>query len=655
MLKLGSKQKILSSLVIIMVICVLASLTACTSSSELKVGHYPQEIEQGNWMHVPNLIDVDMEAVSVSALYPDGSSVPTRDRKGQQKEFDVNTNMLFLSVTGEYTIIYEYDGKSLNIKFTSVKDVSAPHFVSNTKYTVVDGKNYLALNENVYTNEVFRFDDIMFDDPSGLDYDVCYQYKYQRVISEENGDEVLSEPYEYYQDDSKRFIPDEGGTYKITVPVRDLLGNSAEYYYYFNVIEKFIDADVYDIVSKEYRVCDSDTGNYSNDSGFGLTTGGSVIVAEFDNEKYVEQKVMCLGGIEGGWGDSTDVVSIENVDGRYALKAKYNGIYSPHFMLQIDFFDALEKGTFKNLYITYKFIKAEGSNKSNSINYSALPAQVYAIPYSLNSDIASYIYSDSETQTSAYTFILNNNEWATAKISADKLFRSNDTHLGGLKLCVSGEIYIEKIWVSDYVFTDENFDTEFSNVIMDFDEKGYIYQVEKGSYASTPSVSILSGQDVPAANEMPNNVLNGKGASEGALLIESMNSVDRYASAKINLFKSFSTTDYKYVNFRIYYDSSINNSDETEFFLVFYTEGGVITDENYNKHYYHFITDISTDKLEISDNVISTPVYGRNVEKRWIDVRVDSKMFNFGEDGDVNCLNVVVCGKVYIDKIWLDN
>lgn len=641
---------------LILIICLLGLICLNACSCDLKVGIVPESLEQGSWVHVPDLVGVNMDDVEIYVLYPDGNEVPTRDSRNGKKEFDLNTNMLFLSEVGEYTIVYGYNDKTLNVKILSTKDVSPPHFTQNATYNIVDEKNYLVFKNKVYSGEVFRFDDVVLEDPSGLDYSVCYRYVYQRVVSENGETEILSEPYEYYQEDSRRFIPDQAGTYKITLPARDLLGNRAEYYYYFNVAEKFTEADVFNADSGQYRICDPYSGDFDASSPYGESKDSAVIIAKFNKEKYAEQMVEGVGGIDGGWGDSTDDISIVEVDGRYALKAKYNGVYSPHFLLRIDFFKALNKGSFKNLYISYKFVKAEGYNKSGAINYSTLSAQVYAIPYSLESDIGAYIYSDNVRQTDAYTFILDSGAWKVATIDANKLFADTDSELAGLKLCVSGEIYIDKIWVSDVEFKDEPEDTEFDKVIMDFDEQGYMERVEKGSYFATPSASIISGTQMPSANVFPDSALNGKSGSGGALCVESMNSTDIYAGVKIKLFNSFSTTEYKYVNFRIYYDAKIKGGTNVEPFLVFYTEGGTITEEHAGKHYYHFVTGVETDDLVISPSgTINTPVYGNEIEKLWIDVRVDSKIFNFGEDGDVSCLDIVVCGKVHIDKIWLDN
>ena len=537
------------------------AVSACACGQEARVGVYVDEVECGKYYRVPDLIGT--EAAKISVKSPKNKSVRLK------------SGSFLLEDEGVYTVTYEYEGGSKEIKIKATPDVSAPYLTTDFTVTVSEQQDvrYLVASANM-------------EDPAGVDYTTAHgkpaSFDYRFYYEDE------TEPLEKVG--TMQIVAEREGTYKIVLPAKDNLGNYVEYTKTYEVVDKFVDTDL-----------------------------AQNVIADFNDEGYLQYLVGT-----SAWGDYSDEFSITDEypqssagSNDKVLYARSNGKYSPHYCMKYEFFEEIPLEEVKYVYMRYCTVQATGINDAGTLDFADIPMMLYALPYTL-SDAATgnFLIND------AYSLAVQNGIWTTARIPVSYLLTDRDTALKGMKFATSTELYIDEIWYDNEEFVDANKET---NVLADFDEAQYLYQVSPCSLGDSPGLALeLSGY--PEAE-----------AGSGALKIYSTSYKTRSAAANIQLFESVSAKEHPYVYFRIYFDGRITGTLAMQPQLVFM---------------WHKLTDF------YDENIFDHTIDDYNASEYyelWKTVKIPSKIFAGGDsEGTFNVISVLVRGTVYIDKIWVD-
>ena len=468
---------------IAIVTTLMLAVSACACGQETRVGVHVDEVECGKYYRVPDLVGAEATKVSV--------------KSPRNKNVRVSAGSFQMAEEGVYTITYEYEGGSKEIKVKATSDVSAPYLTSDLSVSVSEqqGVRYLVASANM-------------EDPAGIDY------------TEANGKPASFDYRFYYEDETVELEKtgdmqakaDRAGTYTVVLPAKDTKGNYVEYTKTIVVTDKFVD-----------------------------TTLADGMIADFDEEGYLQYI-----SSTAAWGDITDKFDITDEyptsdgSGNKVLYARSNGRYSPHYLMKYEFYEEIPLDEVKYVYMRYCTVKATGMNDAGTVDFASIPMMLYALPYSLNDGS-----TDSFLVNDPYMFTVQDGVWTTARIPVSYLITNRDTSLKGLKFATSCELYIDEIWYDNEEFVDDN---KEANVLADFDEKGYLYQARPGNIGDAPGLDLmLSGY--PDAEE-----------GSGALKIYSTSWRTRSANVNIQLFDSVSVQEHPYVYFRIYFDGRIPGS-----------------------------------------------------------------------------------------------
>jgi len=551
---------------LLLMLITLLSLTGCGVSE--KLGVYAPTVECGKYYRIPDLVGVKDE-VKYFVLDPDGKKVQVRSGSFQMMK------------VGGYTITYEYGGKSKTYTVECTPDVSAPVMtepleVYNIYYV---GETYMP-----YGGELF--------DPSELDYTVCYKYSYYY----EDETEPLKKVLDIDGNETNDLYIDRAGKYKIVVPAKDMVGNVTEFVYSFTAVEIFNDT----------TLTDKQIANFNHDGYLQYISSSNV------------------------WGDAPDdfVITSDYPDAptnteNKVLKAASPGKYSPYYDFKYQFMTEVAVSDIKYVFIRFCAVRKTGYNTAGTTDFSSYPFMLYSVPYS---NLDSQIAKDLITDGVGYSFALADGAWSVARIPVSYLLSEGEETLKGIHLCTSATLYIDEIWYSNEDFTDVNLQTD---VVADFDEYEYLFQVSKNKMGDTPAITVLS-EGYPKATE-------GNGVLKVSTTSPTANS-----AVDIKLFKRVNVKDYKYVNFRVYYDGRIDGSLVIKTKLVFmYHE---LKDFYNEKIYLHYVTDTNAG----------------NYQALWTDITVPSSIFvkhdgDYALEEEFDTLSFLFQGTVYIDKIWLSN
>lgn len=529
------------------------------SGGKAEVGIYATQVECGKYLRIPELVGVNAEGVEVKVTDPSG------------KKVKITRNSILLENEGDYKIEYEYKGGNKSIVIKCTPDVSAPYM-----------ENRFNIKKVYNVGDVCAPDGGDLVDPSGVD----------KAVSGIRHLEF------YYEDETEPFttgtscLIEKKGKYTVKVPAIDTLGNSTKYEYTFIATEPFSDMDL--------------PQNY---------------IADFNEEGYLD-----LLGSSGLWGDYTDEFEItddypeadsESTNKVLFAQADSNG---PHYLVKMDFLNEIDVSEVKYIYVRFLMEERTGWNASGTFNYADFAPRLYGIPYSLSdARITNYLEPTDGSGSNAFFFTFTVGQWGIARIPVSKLLVDGETTLKGMKLGTCGNLYIDEIWYDNEEFVDENVEP---GVLVDFDEEGWLYQVQNANIGDAPSVSLmLDGYP----EETENN---------GVLKIASV-SLNSTAGAQINLLDTINVNEHKNVHFRIYYDGRVEGVLQIKSKVVF--QNSALENHNDELLFSHVISESNASQYQ----------------QRWKEISVPSTVFA-GYGDTFNSISVLVEGQLYIDKIWVD-
>lgn len=568
---------ILSCLFVLSCCC----LVACSDNSG-KIAVYDASVECGKFVKVPEMT---------------GEDVKVEVKSPSKKKVTITRDGFQLTEVGNYTINYKYGNKSKSITIKCTEDVSYPYLYKGigvqTKGEFFVGTYYTA--------------DAYLLDPSGICTETTFDkngnelpgsYDYRFYFEDE------TEPIERVEGSKRTFLIEKEGRYKVVLPAKDNLNNYHEYVFYFDAVIDYVDSDLVD-----------ENGNYISE-----------VIADFDDEGYLDSLTTSIE-----WGDRTENFYIQNtadlgiVDGepKDVLRAYPNESYSEHFVMTYEFFKPIPKDDVK-----YVFIKFYGKQRKTAEDNPNLPAydyalQLYATPFSIPD---SYLFEYLET--GAFNCGAKDREWTIVKIPVDKLLYGSDTELKGIKFCVTGEICIEKIWISDYEFVDN--DKLSNSIICDFDESDYFYQVTSYSRGDGANITHYTANDV---KELGNkDQIDADNTNGGVIAISSKGASNKSAWVNISLGQDIVANKNTKIVFRVYYVPRLYGRIFSN--LIFNRDGLTTHDGTENQY------------LQVIKNDDNASKY----YERWTEFTLDSTIFA-EENQTFNTIGLLVEGLVYIDQI----
>lgn len=568
-------KKLTKNVLIIMAMTVFG-LLFCSCGGKPTIGVYPQTVEQGMYLALPEVLNV--KEYEVSAKKPNGKSVR------------VSNNRVLMEELGDYTFTYTYSGKEKSIKVKCVQDKTGPYI---SKDISLDSVYYMG-------EEVYPFG-LLLKDPSGF---VDYEWEYY----------FEDETVKLNQDGTDSIFPDRAGNYKLILRSWDRYGNESLFEYSFKVEELFIDEDIVETVNDELQ--------------YKTRADGTVLLADFDNIGYANNYISS----GDTWGTATKSFSIvnESIEGvdKQVLRGEPYKRGTEHFILNYEFFKPFTPVKQNNkpsgyFYIRYKIAQRLTEEETIGMpSYDYLP-QIYGVPIKLpGSMLMNYI----EYGNDSFNFNPKDSVWSVARIPVSYFCYNGETTLNGIRLCICGEIYLDEIWYDQSEFKDTN---KQSNVLMDFDEEEYLYQIGAGNIGDPAYTEILTSEELA---DIDQDVVDVVGHDSGMLLIASKDQRYRWATAIIKLFDEVVASENTKIQFTIYYDGRIDDEVYSNLIIM-------------NKDLKNFKDD------SIYDNPIDSS-NGYQFFEKWATITVDSLIFaKEGERFDE--IMIQLEGKLYIDEIVL--
>lgn len=606
-------KKVLLIFPILLLLISAAGLSACGKNTY--IGICPNEIEYGQYFYVPDLFEgngtlIARRNYSITLTTPSGDEID---------DFisDYPAGMYLLKEIGDYKYDYYYNGKNYSLTVTCTEDKSAPYL-----------KNELSLEDVYYRGSYFKIVGGEFTDPSKLNNNVCNDITYwfcsKTVSASEMENDLNRETHRF--DDNEKYINVTGdldtsdgeeklllkylGRYVVVMPAQDRKGNKTDYIYHFDTVSKYYDENL----------CEADE--------YGLTFSykdGNNVLMEFSESGYTQYTDSVYG-----WGDATNKISCIEKDGYSVLYATPTRRLSPHFILRIRFFDSVPTEQIKYVYFRYRVDQLKGSSDDGRTNYDDYSEMLYGVPYNYPNDaLGDYLYSNDKIESNAYPFLCVSGSWQYARVPVEKFLYKNENALSGVKLCVTGEIYIDRIWFGNEDFNDSD---RADGVLCDFGEEEYVYQVSKSVIGDGANVSVISADKLSKYN-VPNENLE----DDGVLLVSSISSTARSACVDIELFEEVNASTGKYICFKIYYDGRIKDGNKYKFYdQLLIQRAGIVNYEDANL----FVEVVKSENVD-------------EYREIWKTVKIPSTVF--ADDGEnFDKISLLVLGSVYIDSIWVE-
>ena len=606
-------KKVLLIFPILLLLISAAGLSACGKNTY--IGICPNEIEYGQYFYVPDLFEgngtlIARRNYSITLTTPSGDEID---------DFisDYPAGMYLLKEIGDYKYDYYYNGKNYSLTVTCTEDKSAPYL-----------KNELSLEDVYYRGSYFKIVGGEFTDPSKLNDNVCNDITYwfcsKTVSASEMENDLNRETHRF--DDNEKYINVTGdldtsdgeeklllkylGRYVVVMPAQDRKGNKTDYIYHFDTVSKYYDENL----------CEADE--------YGLTFSykdGNNVLMEFSESGYTQYTDSVYG-----WGDATNKISCIEKDGYSVLYATPTRRLSPHFILRIRFFDSVPTEQIKYVYFRYRVDQLKGSSDDGRTNYDDYSEMLYGVPYNYPNDaLGDYLYSNDKIESNAYPFLCVSGSWQYARVPVEKFLYKNENALSGVKLCVTGEIYIDRIWFGNEDFNDSD---RADGVLCDFGEEEYVYQVSKSVIGDGANVSVISADNL-SKYSVPNEDLE----DDGVLLVSSISSTARSACVDIELFEEVNASTGKYICFKIYYDGRIKDGNKYKFYdQLLIQRAGIVNYEDANL----FVEVVKSENVD-------------EYREIWKTVKIPSTVF--ADDGEnFDKISLLVLGSVYIDSIWVE-
>lgn len=606
-------KKVLLIFPILLLLISAAGLSACGKNTY--IGICPNEIEYGQYFYVPDLFEgngtlIARRNYSITLTTPSGDEID---------DFisDYPAGMYLLKEIGDYKYDYYYNGKKYSLTVTCTEDKSAPYL-----------KNELSLEDVYYRGSYFKIVGGEFTDPSKLNNNVCNDITYwfcsKTVSASEMENDLNRETHRF--DDNEKYINVTGdldtsdgeeklllkylGRYVVVMPAQDRKGNKTDYIYHFDTVSKYYDENL----------CEADE--------YGLTFSykdGNNVLMEFSESGYTQYTDSVYG-----WGDATNKISCIEKDGYSVLYATPTRRLSPHFILRIRFFDSVPTEQIKYVYFRYRVDQLKGSSDDGRTNYDDYSEMLYGVPYNYPNDaLGDYLYSNDKIESNAYPFLCVSGSWQYARVPVEKFLYKNENALSGVKLCVTGEIYIDRIWFGNEDFNDSD---RADGVLCDFGEEEYVYQVSKSVIGDGANVSVISADNL-SKYSVPNEDLE----DDGVLLVSSISSTARSACVDIELFEEVNASTGKYICFKIYYDGRIKDGNKYKFYdQLLIQRAGIVNYEDANL----FVEVVKSENVD-------------EYREIWKTVKIPSTVF--ADDGEnFDKISLLVLGSVYIDSIWVE-
>lgn len=605
-------KKVLLIFPILLLLISAAGFSAC--GKETYIGICPREIEFGQYFYAPDLF------VNGTIIARRNYSVTLTSPSGDVTDDFISEypmGMCLLNETGDYNFDYKYNGKSYTLTVTCTEDKSAPYL-----------KNELSLEDVYYRGSYYKIVGGELKDPSNLNVSVCNDITFwlcsQNVSESEMSNDINRETHRFDDTEKYRNVTEDFGMYDgeeklllkylgryvVVLPAQDRKGNKTDYIYHFDTVGKYYDENL----------CETDE--------YGLNVSykdGNNVLMEFSESGYTQYTDSAYG-----WGDATNKISCIEKDGNSVLYATPTRRLSPHFILSIKFFDAVPTEQVKYVYFKYRVDKLTGSSDDGRINYDDYSAMLYGVPYNYSNDtLGDYLYSDAKTTSDAYRFLCNNGSWQYARVPVEKFLYNNANVLSGVKLCVTGEIYIDRIWFGNEDFSDLD---RADGVLCDFGEEDYVYQISQGVIGDGAYVSVISADNLSKYN-VPNEDLEG----DGVLLVSSISNRARSACVDMQLFEEVTASSDKYICFKLYYDGRIKDGNNFKFYeQLLIQRSGIVNYEDANL----FVEVVKSENVD-------------EYREIWKTVKISSTVFaDSGENFDK--ISLLVLGSVYIDSIWVE-
>lgn len=606
-------KKVLLIFPILLLLISAAGLSACGKNTY--IGICPNEIEYGQYFYVPDLFEgngtlIARRNYSITLTTPSGDEID---------DFisDYPAGMYLLKEIGDYKYDYYYNGTNYSLTVTCTEDKSAPYL-----------KNELSLEDVYYRGSYFKIVGGEFTDPSKLNDNVCNDITYwfcsKTVSASEMENDLNRETHRF--DDNEKYINVTGdldtsdgeeklllkylGRYVVVMPAQDRKGNKTDYIYHFDTVSKYYDENL----------CEADE--------YGLTFSykdGNNVLMEFSESGYTQYTDSVYG-----WGDATNKISCIEKDGYSVLYATPTRRLSPHFILRIRFFDSVPTEQIKYVYFRYRVDQLKGSSDDGRTNYDDYSEMLYGVPYNYPNDaLGDYLYSNDKIESNAYPFLCVSGSWQYARVPVEKFLYKNENALSGVKLCVTGEIYIDRIWFGNEDFNDSD---RADGVLCDFGEEEYVYQVSKSVIGDGANVSVISADNL-SKYSVPNKDLE----DDGILLVSSISSTARSACVDIELFEEVKASTGKYICFKIYYDGRIKDGNKYKFYdQLLIQRAGIVNYEDANL----FVEVVKSENVD-------------EYREIWKTVKIPSTVF--ADDGEnFDKISLLVLGSVYIDSIWVE-
>lgn len=554
-----------------MTIC--APLAACGGNAT--VGVCPTEVEQGMYLLIPEISNV--KDATYTVVDPKGKTVKARNDR------------VLMEKLGDYTITYQYSGGSKSVTVKCVADKTGPYINKD-----------VTLKETYYVGEEVFPNGLDLDDPSGVsDWDWEYYYQDETTRLNQRGTDSI--------------FPERAGEYRLILRAWDDLNNESSYQYSFKVEDLFLDGDVVETTDGV--------------SQFKTRADGSVLLGDFDNNGYVKNWISS----SDSWGTATKNFTIETAEIEGAdtqiLRAEPSKRKTEHFVLKYKFFtdftpEQVDGKSVGYFYIRYKVTQRLTQEETAGMpTYDYLP-QLYGVPYAFpDSGMRDYI-----DKGNAYNFNPKDGEWAVARVPVSYFSYGQNKAVSGLKFGVCGELCIDEIWYDSYEFADTN---RAADVLADFDEEEYLYQIGVDNFGDPPAIDHLSAAELVSVE---NDKVDTAGHGSGMLVVSSKEERLRWATATVTLFEDVVADENVKLEFVIYYD-------------------GRLGDEVYSNVIFMHKDNADWKDGTKYDNPIDSS-NGYKYAERWITVTVDSTVF--AKAGETfNEIKLQVEGTLYIDEIRL--
>lgn len=556
-------------------------LVACNDKSG-EISIYPNSVECGKYFRVPELIgdDVKVQVVSPS-----------------KKKVTVTRGGFQMTEVGNYTINYTFGSKEKSISVACTKDVSYPYLQNGrgiqTKGDFFVGTYYSAIGVNLIDPSGICSEPTV--DSFGNQLPGSYDYRFYY--------ENESEPIAKLVGSNNTFLIERPGRYKVVLPAKDNLNNYHEYEFYFDAEIDYVDTDLVD-----------ENGEYKSE-----------VIADFDDVGYLDNLTTSIE-----WGDRTENFYIENtadlkiIDGepKNVLRAYPNEGYSEHFVMAFEFFKPISKDEVKYVYVKFygkQRIYPEDAPDKPAHDYLL---KLYANPYNLPD---SYLFEYLEKST--FNCNAEDGAWTIARIPVNYLLYGND-EVKGIKFCVTGEICIEKIWISNYEFVDN--DKISDNILCDFDESDYLYQVASYTRGDGANITHYSASDVEVLNN--EDKIDGANTNGGVIAISSKSASAKSAWVNISLGCDVVANKNTKIVFKVYY---VPRLFDRIFSNLIFNRVGLITHDGTENQYIQVI----------KNNSEASQYY-----ERWTEFEIDSTLFA-EENQSFDTVSFLVEGLIYIDQI----